>query len=95
MPKYNNHLPTIPVISERDKRGEKRELAADKADLAAAIKLMKITHQLEAEEEKAFIERQYTAALHHLNRLSTGNAHVYFHGISDTAKLYQMAENSL
>ena len=46
-PKYNNHLPTIPVISERDKRGEKRELASDKADLemylfSGTVSLIKI-----------------------------------------------------
>ena len=47
MSKSNQHLPTIPVISERDKRGDKRELASDKSNLemylfSGTVSLIKI-----------------------------------------------------
>ena len=103
MSKVPFHLPTITVQKDRDKREERRSIAAAKVDLLKRqnklnLEIETTRERLAREQEdvlKAQKQRQLAASINALDKLNHGNAHKNFHGIIEISETYNVPLSTL
>ena len=90
--------------TDREKRGEKREILIEKAEIIEQRKLFKLTQEKELEERAIATakeneeqrQRTLSAAFIRLDKLNPSlSAHTNFHGVVETATFYGIPYSSL